>query len=94
MNTLATAMNISYLEIRLKSSIFRLSYLLHNSADCVRELFKPSKDLGSLRVCNEKILGGVWASFFVSDVISKVGFWPCWLILPGLGPNCQMQVFH
>jgi len=23
----------------------------------------------------------------VSDVISEVGFWPFWLILPGLGPN-------
>jgi len=23
----------------------------------------------------------------VSDVISEVGFWPFWLMLPGLGPN-------
>jgi len=29
-------------------------------------------------------------SFFVSDVISVVGFW---LMLPGLGPNCWMEVF-
>jgi len=24
---------------------------------------------------------------FVSDVISEVGFWPFWLMLPGLGPE-------
>jgi len=24
----------------------------------------------------------------VSDVISEVGFWPFWLMLPGVGPNC------
>jgi len=23
----------------------------------------------------------------VSDVISEVGFWPLWLMLPGPGPN-------
>jgi len=23
----------------------------------------------------------------VSDVISELGFWPFWLMLPGLGPN-------
>jgi len=57
-----------------------------SSADCAGELFKPSKDLASLRVCNEKRFWGL--SFFVSDVISEVGFWPFWLILPGLGPNC------
>jgi len=26
--------------------------------------------------------------FFVSDVIIEVGFWPFWLVLLGLGPNC------
>jgi len=25
--------------------------------------------------------------FFVSGVISEVGFWSFWLMLPGLGPN-------
>jgi len=25
--------------------------------------------------------------FFLSDVISEVGFWPFWFMLPGLGPN-------
>jgi len=25
--------------------------------------------------------------FFMSDVIIEVGFWPFWLMLPGLGPN-------
>jgi len=23
----------------------------------------------------------------VSDVISEVGFWPFWIMLPGLGPS-------
>ena len=27
------------------------------------------------------------SSFFVSDITSEVGFWPFWLMLPGLGPN-------
>jgi len=39
------------------------------------------QDLTSLQVCNEK------KNFFVSD-ISEVGFWPFWLMLPGLGPIC------
>jgi len=42
-----------------------------------RELFKPPKDLASLRVCNKKkiflVLGFI---FVVNDVISKVGFSP------------------
>jgi len=28
------------------------------------------------------------SGFFVGDVISRVGFWPFWLRLPGPGPNC------
>ena len=63
--------NISYFEIRHKSSIFRLSYQPHSSsADCAKELFKHSTDLVSLRVCNEKnsVLG---FCFFVSDIIRE-----------------------
>jgi len=30
----------------------------------------------------------------VSDVTSEIGFWQFWLMLPGLGPNSQMEVFH
>jgi len=30
----------------------------------------------------------------VSDVMSEVVFGPFWLMLPGLGPNRQTQVFH
>jgi len=42
---LPASIKISHLEIGLKSSIFRLYYYLHSSsADCVRDLFKPSKD--------------------------------------------------
>jgi len=70
-------MNISYLEISLKSSIFQLSYQLHNSlVDRARKLFKPLKDSASPRVCNEKEILVLSFRFFVSDIISKVGFWP------------------
>jgi len=44
--------------------------------NCARELFKLSKDLGSLQASNEKKFFGFGFIFFVSDVISKVGFWP------------------
>jgi len=39
-----------------------------------------------------KIILGV--SVFVSNVISEVGFWLFWLMLPGLAPNRQMEVFR
>jgi len=54
--------------------------------DCAKELFKPSKDLASLRICN-KIFFGFGLHFFVSDVISGVVsslFGPLHL---ALGPN-------
>ena len=53
------------LEIGLKSSIFWLSYQYHSSsANCARELFKPSKDSASLRVCNEKKVFVLGFKFF------------------------------
>jgi len=65
-------MTISHLEIGEKPGIFRLTYQLHStSANCARELFKPLKDLTSLQVC----FGLAFVSF-VSDLISKVSFWP------------------
>ena len=58
-----------------KTSSFRLPYQQHSSsANCTRELFKPSKDLASLIDCNEK--KSFSFVFFVSDVISEVGLWP------------------
>jgi len=81
---------------RPKTSSCQLPYQRHSSsADCTRELFKPSKDLASLLVCTQKenfLVGG--CGFFVSDVISEVVFVPFWLMLPGLGPNRFAQVFH
>jgi len=60
-----------------KSSIFQLSYQPHSSsADCARELIKSSKDSASLRGHNEKNFLVLGFRFFVSDIISKVGFWP------------------
>jgi len=31
--------------------------------------------------------------FFVSDVKSEVGFWPFWLMFPGLGASHKIEVF-
>jgi len=69
-------MNILYLEIGLKSSIFQLSCQPSSSSvDCGRELFKPSKDSASLQVCNENnFFGFGFLFFFVSDIISEVDF--------------------
>ena len=82
--------NISCLEFSLKSSIFHVSQQRHNSsADCARDLFKPSKDSGSLRVWNEKNFG---FGFFMSDVINEVGlghFDSCYL---ALGPTTRWSI--
>jgi len=44
---------------RLKTSSLRLPYQRHSSfADCAKELFKPSKNLASLLVCDEKCIFG------------------------------------
>jgi len=32
--------------------------------------------------------------FFGNDVISSVGFWPFWFMLPDPRPNCKREVFH
>jgi len=70
-NTLACrSMNISHLEIGEKPGIFRLTYQLHSSSvDYARKLFKPSKDLASVQVCNEKKFVVLGFGFVVSDVI-------------------------
>jgi len=48
-----------------------LTYQLHSSsADCARELYKPSKDLANLRVFNEKQIFGFGFRVFVSDVVT------------------------
>jgi len=31
--------------------------------------------------------------FFVSDIISEVGFWPFWLMLPAQGPTTGRKYF-
>jgi len=84
-------MKYSYFEISRKPAVF--GCLTNSYADCARELFKPSKDLVSLLVCNDKklLVGGfgcfVSCGFFVSDITSEVVFGPFWLMLPGLGSN-------
>ena len=73
------------------SHYFCATLQLHNSlVDCARDLFKPSKDTTmSLSLqWKEVILGS-----FVSDIISRIGYWPFSLRLPGLGPNCKREVF-
>jgi len=87
--------NIFVLGNQPKTSSFQLPYQQHSSsADCARELFKPLKDSASLLVCNEKTFFGFGFLFFVSDIISEVGFWPFWLMLPGLGPNRYTKAFR
>jgi len=54
---------------------------VYSPVNFARKLFKPSKDFNS---AIKKIL----VFFFLSDIISEVGFWPFWLMLPSLGPNC------
>jgi len=60
--------------IGLKSSgLHSLHVILHvhiSTDDCTRKLFKPSKDLASLHVCNEKKF--LVFVFLVSDVTSRV----------------------
>jgi len=56
----------------------------NSGAESARELFK-SKDLVSLRVCNEKTIG---FGSFVSDVISRVVLSLFGSLHLALGPNC------
>jgi len=53
----------------------------------------PLKDSTSLRVCNKKYFFILRFRFFVSDIISEVGFWPFWLMLPGLGSTARWKYF-
>jgi len=73
------------------SHYFHATLQFHNfPVDYAREPIglKPSKDLASLPVCNEKNLG-----FFMSDVISAVCFWTFLLISPGFGTNYKKEYF-
>jgi len=64
-----------------KTRVFRLTYQAHSSsADCARELFKPSKYSANLEVRNEKkiVLG---FCFFVDDIISRfLAIFGCWYL--------------
>jgi len=61
---------------------------IHNSPiDCAKELFKPSKDSASLRVCNDKNIFGWVFVFFVGGVISGVGFGHFGQLYQPLDPN-------
>jgi len=72
------------LEIGEKPGIFGLTYQPHSSsADCAVELlkFEPSKDLASLRVCNEKKILLLGFVYFGIDVIRYVfGHFCCWYL--------------
>jgi len=59
---------------KVKFRLLHLPYQLHSSStSCARELFKPSKDLSNLLVCNEKKVLVLGFHFFVSDVMSFEG---------------------
>jgi len=64
----------SYFEISLKLQLYIAYQQLISFAGCTTEMFKPLKDSASLLVCNEKKVFGLSFTFFVSDIISKVGF--------------------
>jgi len=69
-------MQISLVLVILKNWV---CFCMETSANsCTRELFKPSKDLAILCVCNEKKFP-FWFFFFVSGVISGLHL--------ALGPN-------
>ena len=71
--------------LRLKSNSSHV--FLHGNIstdDCAKELFKPSKDLASLRIYNEKNFLDFGFVFFVSDIICEVVlglFGPLYLVL-------------
>jgi len=66
----------------------------HNSpANCVRELFKYSKDAASPLdyIFYWKVFD---FSFFVSDATSGISFRPFWLKVPGPGPQLLDIIFY
>ena len=66
----------------------------HNSpTNCPRELFKPSKDMASLLVCNEKFK--FWVSrFFAGDFRSEVGLGLSDHGYQALSTNRKREMFH
>jgi len=55
---------------------------------------KPTKDLASLPVCNEKRIFLVLGFRFFCEWSREVGFWQFWLMLPGLRAKCSAEVFR
>jgi len=89
------SMIYSYFNFGLKNSSFRLPYQCpSSSADCARELFKGSNGSAILVDCTRNKLFDCGCGIFMSDVISEVVLGSFWLMLPGLGPNCQAKVFR
>jgi len=76
------------------SYVKTISFQLHKSLTiCIGQQFKLSKDAASLLDYNEKIIGKFGFLFFVGEGISRVGFWPFWLGLPGPGPQRPEGIF-
>jgi len=57
-----------------KGTIVIMAKSRNSPADCVRELFKPSKDSESLVVWNKKFFLVLGLGFLVDDVRMEVGF--------------------
>jgi len=65
----------------------------HNfGAESTKELLKPSKDSASLRVCNEKKLGGL--GFSVNGIISRVVFGHFGPFIRPLAPTPRYYYFN
>jgi len=72
----------------VKTACLHVALCRHNSgAESARELFKSSKDLPSVMVCNEKKFLVLGFGFFVSDIIIGVLLGHFGLLHLVLGPN-------
>ena len=73
---------------RTKTTGLHVALREYNSGtESGRELFKGSKDLASLVVCNEQQFFGWGCSFFVSDIVSKGLLGHLDPLYLALGPN-------
>jgi len=88
-------MNISYLHFSLNPAVFGcLTNGIAPLPITLKSCSNPQKIRQVFYSTLEKTFLVEGCGFFVSDVISEVDFGPFWLMLPGLGSNRQVEVFH
>jgi len=95
-NNMRPVYNILIPGIRPKTNSFWLPYQRHSSsAECTRvESCSKSQKIQQVfySALKKFFLVGV-CRVFLSDIVSEVGFWPFWLMLPGLGPTARPKYF-